>query len=93
MGKHATAAWEPDLTEERRKAVAGVYALAARRSAENDPIVFEEACALIAEIYPEYVPSQPAHLALASRLFGYRRAERLAVLYRRTMRRLGRRSS
>ena len=39
---------------------------------------------------PGYVPDAPRHLALAARLLGYRRAERLAVLYRR-MRRRGKR--
>jgi glycosyltransferase involved in cell wall biosynthesis len=74
------------ITPERRKALLQVYAYPARASFENDRPTFDTACAALERLNPGYVPESPRHLAIVSRLAGYRRAESVALAYRRAKR-------
>jgi len=70
------------LDRRHRDAVLKVYGQVARDSFTRDDALFEQACAALERLQPGYRPSHPWHLALASRLFGYRRAESVALRYR-----------
>jgi hypothetical protein len=74
----------------RRAALVKVYGYAARASFERDPPTFEVAYRRLEALNPGYVPAAPRHLAAAARALGYRRAEALAVWYRRAKRLLRR---
>jgi glycosyltransferase involved in cell wall biosynthesis len=74
------------ITPERCKALLQVYAYAARASFEKDRPTFDTACAALERLQPGYVPESPWHLSLVSRLAGYRRAESVAVAYRKAKR-------
>lgn len=74
------------ITPERRKALLQVYAYPARASFENDRPTFDTACAALERLKPGYAPEAPRHLAIVSRLAGYRRAESLALAYRKAKR-------
>jgi len=72
-----------ELTAPRAGMVAEVYFMGTRFYAERDPDVF---LALTRDIYrlePTFLPRKPATLRLLTRIFGYTRAERCAVRYRR----------
>jgi len=71
------------LTTARRDALLQVYSQVARGSFGRDDATFEMAYASLKRLDPAYVPVGPWHLALASRLVGYRSAEALAIQYRR----------
>jgi glycosyltransferase involved in cell wall biosynthesis len=71
------------VSVERRNALASVYGYVARASFERDRPTFEAAYAALERVAPGYVPDHPRHLALASRAIGYRRAEQMALWYRR----------
>ena len=68
---------------ERVAAVVGVYFSATRFFAGYDWTRFEELVADIENLTPNFVPQAPRHLHLLSQLAGYKRAERIAVAYRR----------
>jgi glycosyltransferase involved in cell wall biosynthesis len=70
------------LTPARVGALVKVYGQVARDTFGCDEKSFESALSALERLHPGYVPAAPWHLALASRLFGYRRAEALAVHYR-----------
>ena len=74
------------ITPQRRKALLQVYAYPARASFENDRATFDAACAALERLQPGYVPASPRPLALVSRLAGYRRAESVALAYRKAKR-------
>jgi glycosyltransferase involved in cell wall biosynthesis len=74
------------ITDARRKALLQVFGYVARASFENDRITFDAACAALERLQPGYVPESPRHLAAVSRLAGYRRAESVALAYRRVKR-------
>lgn len=76
------------ITGERRDALLEVYGGAARASFEHDRPTFEAACAALERLHPGYVPRSSRPLALVSRLTGYRRAESVALGYRRVKRAL-----
>jgi glycosyltransferase involved in cell wall biosynthesis len=71
------------LTPARVQALVKVYGQVARDCFRRDETSFEEALNALERLRPGYVPTDPWHLSLASRLVGYRRAEALAVYYRR----------
>lgn len=77
--------WEAHggVSAERQKALISVYGYVARASFERDRPTFEAACGALDRLAPGYVPDHPRHLALASRAIGYRRAEQMALWYRR----------
>lgn len=74
------------VTPERRKALLQVHGYVARASFEKDRTTFDSACAALERLQPGYVPESPWHLAVISRLTGYRRAESLALAYRKAKR-------
>lgn len=76
------------INEARRGALLNAYLHAARASFENDPATFEQACEALERLQPGYIPESPRHLAVASRMVGYRRAEQLALWYRRAKKHL-----
>jgi glycosyltransferase involved in cell wall biosynthesis len=76
------------LTADRRAALLQVYGHIARTSFGHDPPIFEHALAALEQLQPGYAPDRPWHLAVASRVMGYRRAEALAVHYRGAKHRL-----
>jgi len=65
------------------QAIVDVYFAGARFFAGLDWRRFEELVADIEALSPDFVPRAPTQLAVLSRLLGYRKAERIAVLYRR----------
>jgi glycosyltransferase involved in cell wall biosynthesis len=71
------------LTKPRGDALLKVYGQVARASFRTDAATFEAAYAALRSLQPGYTPAHPWHLALASHVIGYRRAEALAVHYRR----------
>lgn len=80
--------WEQHggITPERRAALIQVYGNLARMSYEIDPATFWRAYRAVLEWEPHYIPTEPKGLALASRVFGYPRAEAYACSYRRAKR-------
>lgn len=72
-----------ELTPERARLVMDVYFHASRFYAPRDHGRFEAIVSRMECLGPSVVPRTPRHLTYASRLLGYRRAEDLAVLYRR----------
>jgi glycosyltransferase involved in cell wall biosynthesis len=71
------------LTAPRRTLLARNALIVARYYAEHDPALFEVVASEMARLDPTFLPTAPRPLALTSRLLGYRRAERLSVVYRR----------
>lgn len=71
------------ITPRRKVALLEVYGYVARASFEENPALFEKAHAALNRLMPGYIPQSPWHLALVSRLLGYRRAEAVALRYRR----------
>lgn len=74
------------LTMQRAEFLADSYFGLARFFAEHDPVQFESLLDVIDSLQPEFVPSRPLALKRASQIVGYRRAERLAIRYRRLKR-------
>jgi len=73
------------LTEKRRAALIRVFEQVARATYENNPDTFEAAYGALNRLSPGgYAPSHPKRLALAARIVGYRRAEGLALTYRKS---------
>jgi hypothetical protein len=70
----------------RREALISVYGYVTRASFEHDRPTFEAAYRCLEVLSPGYVPAGPRHLATAARALGYRRAEAVAVWYRRAKR-------
>jgi GT2 family glycosyltransferase len=76
------------LTRTRSAALLQVYGQVARASYGRDETTFETAYAALERLQPGYAPARPWHLALASRVVGYKSAEALAVHYRHAKRTL-----
>jgi glycosyltransferase involved in cell wall biosynthesis len=74
------------LDAARREALLQVYGQTARASFEDDQQTFLKAYAMLERLQPGYWPTTPRKLAILSRMFGYPRAETLAVQYRRLKR-------
>lgn len=73
------------ITAKRRAALIRVFEQVARATYDNNPDAFEAALEALERLSPDgYVPSHPKHLALAAKIVGYRRAEALAVTYRKS---------
>jgi glycosyltransferase involved in cell wall biosynthesis len=71
------------LTAERASVLAGIYFMGARFFSGRDSHRFD---ALVDDVYrlePNFLPKEPRTLRMLTRLFGYPRAERYAVQYRR----------
>jgi glycosyltransferase involved in cell wall biosynthesis len=64
-------------------AIVAVYYAGARYFAGLDWNRFEEIVLDIESLRPTFVPNAPASINVLSRMVGYRKAERLAVLYRK----------
>jgi len=71
------------IDEERRQALLKVYGYVAKASFVKDRLTFEGAYQALERLSPGYIPEGPKYLRLASQLLGYRRAEILALWYRR----------
>lgn len=71
------------VTPERRRALLAVYENVARGSYVRDRSLFASALATLERLEPGFVPRGSKRLALVARMFGYERAEALAVHYRR----------
>ena len=86
--KAAEAHWRAaqHLTSARAEFLADSYFALARFFAEHDPAQFEWLLDVIYGLNPEFVPSRPPALKRASQIVGYRRAEHLAIHYRRLKR-------
>jgi hypothetical protein len=78
---------QDELSEGRRQALADAYYWAARFFAEHDRTKFDDVVRSILDLRPRFVPAAPPSLHVLSRMLGYAKAERLAVLYRRVKRR------
>lgn len=74
------------LTPNRRWALRRAYEMVARGSYEHDRETFEHACQALERIFPSYRPDHGFALAVLSRLMGYRRAEAVALRFRRVKR-------
>ncbi len=72
-----------ELTPERADVLAGVYFFGARFFAAEDPAGFGSLVETIERLVPGFVPAAPPSLRILSRVCGYRRAERIAGVYRR----------
>ena len=66
------------------EAIVNVYYTGARYYAGVDWVRFEEIVGDIETFRPRFRPRKPWRIRILSSLAGYRRAERLAVLYRRS---------
>jgi glycosyltransferase involved in cell wall biosynthesis len=73
----------PDGSPRIVEAIVDVYYSGARYFAGHDWKRFEEIVTDIEALRPEFVPKTPTQLNVLSRIAGYRKAERFAVLYRR----------
>lgn len=80
-----------EISDERRAALLKAYGYVARASFANDRPTFDAAYLALQRLQPDYIPQQPHHLALVSRLLGYRQAEQMALWYRKGRRWLARR--
>lgn len=76
------------LTSVRGAFLSELYFDGARQLAELDPAAFERTVQWLYAVNPAFTPSEPASLKWLTRLFGYRRAEKIAVRYRKTKARL-----
>lgn len=74
------------LAPDRVRFLTEQYFGLARFFAEHDRVTFETLLQSIYALNPDFVPTRPLALQGASRLVGYRRAEQLAVGYRRLKR-------
>lgn len=74
---------ENGLTADRAELLTSIYFHGARYFASRDKGRFDAIVDQIGAVSPQVIPQGPRHLKYASRVVGYRRAERLAVLYRR----------
>lgn len=71
------------IAAERKQALLTVYLYVARASYRNDTATFEQAYEALEQLQPGYCPPAPWHLALISKVVGYRRGEAVAYHYRR----------
>lgn len=71
------------ITDKRKKALLKVYGQVARDSYDKNKELFECAYSKLEMLFPGYIPEKPAHLRYISKLFGYRKAESLALWYRK----------
>ena len=78
------------MTSERARVLAGVYLGGARHYAGSDWTEFDRLVSRIERLVPGFVPDGPSKLRWLSKAVGYRRAERIAVMYRDVRRRLWR---
>lgn len=70
------------LSTERSRILANHYSQVARYFAAVDGEIFESLMRRIDALSPNFLPTHPWKLRILSRLIGYRRAEKVAVLYR-----------
>lgn len=70
------------LNPERSRLLADIYFQAARYFAEVDPKEFEAMVQKIESLLPRFQPPGPSSLRWVARFLGYRKAERVALLYR-----------
>ena len=67
----------------QKSALLKILAYVSRASFESDQATFANAYANIQRLQPGWVPSRPLKLALLSHLIGYRRAEAVALAFRK----------
>jgi glycosyltransferase involved in cell wall biosynthesis len=84
-GKMVESYWrsEDALTPERAERLTAIYSFGARHFAALDKKRFTELVDQIEVLASNYCPASPRHLRYLSQFVGYRRAEEMAVLYRR----------
>jgi glycosyltransferase involved in cell wall biosynthesis len=70
------------LTPAQVSLLVGIYFQGARHYAASDWQMFESIVDKIETLAPGFIPGRPAALNRLSRVMGYRRAERVAVIYR-----------
>lgn len=73
----------PDCSTKIIDAIVHAYFFGARYFADHDVVRFEEVVNDIEALRPAFVPRAPLRLRMMSLVAGYRRAERLASLYRK----------
>ncbi len=71
------------ISDERHRALLKVLGYVARSSFEKAPPLFDETCEVLERLEPGYLPARPVALYFASKMLGYRRAERVALCYRK----------
>ena len=71
------------ITDKRKKALLKVYSQVARDSYDKNKELFERAYLKLETLSPGYIPKSPAHLRYLSKLIGYRKAEAVALWYRK----------
>ena len=74
---------QAEISPARRNALLKAYGHVARAGFEGQREVFEESYRALNRLMPGYVPAFPRGLAVVSRWIGYRRAEAVALGYRR----------
>lgn len=71
------------LTQQRAKVLCETYFYAARYYATIDQQRFEQLVQKLENLCTNFLPTRPYHLRLTSRLLGYRRAEHIAIQWRK----------
>lgn len=71
------------MTPNQHQAILSVYFQAARYYADKDQIKFEEAVQRLERFQTGFLPDKPYQLRQLARLVGYRRAEKIAIQWRR----------
>ncbi len=77
------------LGPEQTRVLITHYASIGRSSYEHDRDLFEECYRALQRLRPGYLPSAPFAFALAARVLGHRKAEAVALGFRRLKRRVG----
>jgi len=73
-----------DITGVRKKALLEVYGTIARFSFQHDKGMFNKALGILRELTPYYIPPAPLSLKFLSLIFGYKNAEAIALVYRKS---------
>jgi len=71
------------INDDRKRALISCYGYVARASFAKDKSTFDLAYERLTALVNPYIPAGPPHLAMASRVIGYPRAERVALAYRK----------
>jgi len=71
------------INNERKNALLKVYGYVARSSFTKDRDTFDKTHHLLKRLSPRYAPERPRHLRMASKVLGYKKAELVALWYRR----------
>lgn len=72
------------ITSEQRRALLKVYGQLSRFFFEHDAVLFSKVLNRLYQLDSQYVPTEPQGLRWLSQILGYPRAERMALLYRKS---------